>query len=152
MYPFSMSTDEHVPLQHVDRWACTPKHERRKDTFQGWVNIFLQEGTNVAKFDCHHSKPGKQPFYQKIWWENVKLQNAGAALAPLLTPMPLKLLMTKRLRKITKIYLPICICCDRKSRAAWAQSFALWQQATIRVHMTWPLSGYASHNVQSFTR
>jgi len=23
------------------------------------------------------------------------------------------------------------LCCDRKSRAAWAQSFALWQQATI---------------------
>jgi len=25
----------------------------------------------------------------------------------------------------------IRLCCDRKSRAAWAQSFALWQQATI---------------------
>ena len=24
-----------------------------------------------------------------------------------------------------------CLCCDRKSRAAYAQSFALWQQATI---------------------
>jgi len=23
------------------------------------------------------------------------------------------------------------LCCDRKARAAWAQSFALWQQATI---------------------
>jgi len=38
-----------------------------------------------------------------------KFQNAGAALTPLLTPMPLKLLMTKRLGKITQIYLPISI-------------------------------------------
>jgi len=40
---------------------------------------------------------------------NVKFQNPGAALAPLPTPMTLKLLMTKRLRKITKIYLLISI-------------------------------------------
>jgi len=26
-----------------------------------------------------------------------------------------------------------CRCCDRKSRAACAQSFALWQQATIEI-------------------
>jgi len=45
--------------------------------------------------------------------------------------VPLKIYMTKRLRKITKIYVPISICCDRKSQAAYAQSFALWQQATI---------------------
>jgi len=26
------------------------------------------------------------------------------------------------------------LCCDRKSRAACAQSFALWQQATIEIN------------------
>jgi len=25
MYPFSISTNKHAPLQHVDRWKCTPK-------------------------------------------------------------------------------------------------------------------------------
>jgi len=30
-------------------------------------------------------------------------------------------------------HLHICGCCDRKSRAACAQSFALWQQATIEI-------------------
>jgi len=28
-----------------------------------------------------HSKLGKQPFFCKNWWENVKFQNLGAALA-----------------------------------------------------------------------
>jgi len=28
---------------------------------------------------------------------------------------------------------PLCPCCDRKSRAACAQSFAPWQQATIEI-------------------
>jgi len=29
------------------------------------------------------------------------------------------------------IHISRCYCCDRKSRAAYAKSFALWQQATI---------------------
>ena len=35
--------------------------------------------------------------------------------------------------KIRQILLPFGCCCDRKSRAACAQSFALWQQATIEI-------------------
>jgi len=45
----------------------------------------------------------KTTFLQKISWKNVKFQNLGGGLSPLPTPMLLKLFMTKRLRKITKI-------------------------------------------------
>ena len=45
------------------------------------------------------------------------------------------------------------MCCDRKSRAACAQSFALWQQASDnRDHASQSLFACASHHVQSFTR
>ena len=33
--------------------------------------------------------------------------------------------------KVNKLMTSVCYCCDRKSRTACAQSFALWQQATI---------------------
>ena len=39
--------------------------------------------------------------------------------------------LTATLHKIEKLMPLWCHCCDRKSRAACAQSFALWQQATI---------------------
>ena len=80
----------HEPLQHFNRWACTPKHEGQKDFFQGGANSAFSRGG--PKYFCRGSKCGKiwfsplqikkTPFYQKIWWENVKFQNAGAALAP----------------------------------------------------------------------
>jgi len=35
--------------------------------------------------------------------------------------------------------LEVVPCCDRKSRAAYAQSFAPWQQATIEIMFTIPL-------------
>jgi len=41
-------------------------------------------------------------------------------------------------------------CCDRKSRAAYAQSFALWQQATIEFTCH-DHSAYVSRHVQWFT-
>jgi len=34
-------------------------------------------------------------------------------------------------RKFVNVWFKLC--CDRKSRAACAQSFALWQQATIQI-------------------
>jgi len=87
MYPFSISIDEHVPLNMSAGMIFS----------RGGPKYFCR--VKVAKLDFHHSKLRKQPFFKKMWWEN--------ALALLPTPMPLKLLMAKRLRKIAKIYSPI---------------------------------------------
>ena len=46
----------------------------------------------------------------------------------LFTRLPTHLTNTLRTSSIHWVY-----CCDRKSRAAYAQSFALWQQATIEI-------------------
>jgi len=64
-------------------------------------------GTKVAKFDFHHSKLRKHLFIKQFDWKMSNFKMLGRYWPPLLTPMPLKLLMTKRLGKITKIYLPI---------------------------------------------
>jgi len=48
---------------------------------RGGPKIFLQGRPKAAKLHFHHSKLRKQPFFAKNWWENVKFQNPGAALA-----------------------------------------------------------------------
>ena len=42
MYPFSIPIDEHVPLQHFERWACTPSAFRQMNLYPLnflWQNI-----------------------------------------------------------------------------------------------------------------
>jgi len=70
--------------------------------------MFLQEGPEVLKLHFRHSKLRKQYFCKKIHRKMSNFKILGA-LAPLPTPMPLKLALTKRLRKITKMYLPTSI-------------------------------------------
>jgi len=41
--------------------------------------------------------------------------------------------LTGSYRRLEKRYLQPVYCCDRKARAASAQSFTLWQQATIEI-------------------
>jgi len=105
-----------VPFQHFVRWACTPKHGRRRDFFQKGANsgfsrggpkIFLQGRPKVAKLHFHHSKLRKQSFLAKTDGKMSNFKILVRSWPPLPKPMPLKLLMIKRLRKITKIYLPV---------------------------------------------
>ena len=63
----------------------------------------------MVKIDFHYSKLRKHLFIKKIDGKMSNFKMLGRPWAPLLMPMPLKLLMTKRLGKITKIYLPIRI-------------------------------------------
>ena len=80
MYPFGILTDEHVPLN---------MRARRIFSREGPIVHFLGVGQNIFAggnkcgknwFSLLETK--KTPFYQKNWWENVKFQNAGAALGP----------------------------------------------------------------------
>jgi len=73
-----------------------------------WPKICLQEGPKVAKFHFHHSKQRKRLFLHKIWWENVKFKNLCGPCPTLRRPC-LKLFVTNRLRKITKICLLMSI-------------------------------------------
>jgi len=41
MYPFSISTDKHVPLQHLDRWTWTPKISYAKIFYHDCSQIFI---------------------------------------------------------------------------------------------------------------
>jgi len=68
----------------------------------------LQEGPEVVKLHFHHSKLRKQYFCKKFGRKMPNFKILGA-MAPLPTPIPLKFALTKRLRKITKIYLPTSI-------------------------------------------
>ena len=104
-----------VPLQHFDRWACTPKHGRRRDFFQEGANsgfsrggpkIFLQGRPKVAKWHFHHLKLRKQTLFAKIDRKMSNFKILVRPWPPLPKPMPLKLLMIKRLRKITKTHFP----------------------------------------------
>jgi len=38
MYPFSISTDKHVPLQYFNRWTCTPKISWFCHDFHRYIN------------------------------------------------------------------------------------------------------------------
>jgi len=104
MYPFSISIDEHVPLNM----------SAGRIFFQGRVNSGFSRGgskyccrrVKVVKLDFHHSKLRKQPFLKKC---DGKMSNLKILEALLPTPMPLKLRMAKRLRKLAKIHLPIGI-------------------------------------------
>jgi len=69
--------------------------------------MFLQAWAKVAKLLFHHSKLGKQHLFAKIDGKMSNLKILVRPWPPLPKPMPLKLLMIKRPRKITKIYLPI---------------------------------------------
>jgi len=46
MYPYSISTDQDVPLQNFDRWTCTPKTPYDKifprDFSQIYLTIYIQ--------------------------------------------------------------------------------------------------------------
>ena len=105
-----------VRLQHFDRWACTPKDGHRRDFFQegaesgfsrGGPKILLHGRPKVAKWHFHHSKLRQQPFFAKFHGKMSKFKILVRPWPPLPKPMPLKLLMMKRLRKIIKTYLPI---------------------------------------------
>jgi len=61
----------------------------------------------VAKLHFHHSKLGKKLFFAIIDGKMSNFKILVRPWPPLPKPMPLKLLMIKRQRKITKIYLPI---------------------------------------------
>jgi len=80
MYPFSILIDEHVPLNMSARRIFS--REGPIVHFPGVGQNIFAWGNKCGKiwFSPHETK--KTPFYQKIWWENVKFKNAGAALAP----------------------------------------------------------------------
>ena len=109
MYPFSISIDEHVPLNMSARRILSRKGPIVD--FPGVGQNIFAGGNKCGKIWFSPLETKKRPFYQKILYDektsNFKI--LGRPWSPLLTPMPLKLLMAKRLGKITKIYLPIRI-------------------------------------------
>jgi len=109
MYPFSISIDEHVPLNMSARSILSRKGPIVD--FPGVGQNIFAGGNKCGKIWFSPLETKKRPFYQKILYDektsNFKI--LGRPWSPLLTPMPLKLLMAKRLGKITKIYLPIRI-------------------------------------------
>ena len=70
--------------------------------------MFLQEGPKVVKLHFHYLKQRKQYFCETFRRKMFNFKILGA-LAPLPIPMPLKFALAKRLRKITKMYLPTSI-------------------------------------------
>jgi len=70
--------------------------------FQGWAKNILQGATEVAKLHFDHSKLGKKFFAKKVdgKMSNFKILEGPCPLFQ--TPMLLKLLLTKKLRKIYK--------------------------------------------------
>ena len=49
MYPFSISIDGHVPLQHFDRWACTPKISYDKNAVENNKIVFTNKRIMTLK-------------------------------------------------------------------------------------------------------
>ena len=80
MYPFSISIDEHVPLNmSARRIFC---REGPIVHFPGMGHNIFAGGSKCGKIWFSPLETKKTPFYQKIWWEDVTFQNAGVALAP----------------------------------------------------------------------
>ena len=77
----SQTLPVHVPLQHFDRWACTPEHGRWRDFFQGGAKNIFAGAAKSRKITFSPLETKKTTFFCKNWWENVKFQNPGAAVA-----------------------------------------------------------------------
>ena len=87
---------------HAQKFACSYTY------VQGLPKNIFARGLKVAKFHFHHSKLRKQLFCKKFDGKMSNFKTLGV-LPSSQTPMPLKLFITKTLRKITKIYLLISI-------------------------------------------
>ena len=80
VYPFSISIDERVPL-NMGAGGIFSREGPIVDFPGVGQKYFCREWPIAAKLRFNYSKQRKQPFFAKNWWENVKFQNPGAALA-----------------------------------------------------------------------
>jgi len=71
------------------------------------AKIFQQGGAKSSKIAFSSLETKKTIFFAKILMGKYQTSKSWGSFTLLLTPMPLKLHMTKKLKKITKIYLPI---------------------------------------------
>jgi len=105
VYPFSVSIDERVPL-NMDAGGILSRKGPIVDFLGVGLKCFCRVAKNgKIKFSPLDTK--KTTFFCKNWWENVKFQNLGASLASTSEANAPEISIMKRLRKITKIYLPI---------------------------------------------
>jgi len=104
MYPFSISIDEHVPLN----MAAGRIFSREGPTVDfPWVGEkYVCRGAKSAKIYIFPTETKTTNFITKNLMGKCQTSKYWV-LTPLPTPMTLKLLLAKRLRKITKIYLLI---------------------------------------------
>ena len=105
MYLFSVWIDEHVPL-NVGTGSIFSREGPIMD-IQRLGQKYFAGGTEVAKSHFDHSKLENNFFAKNV---DEKMSNFKILEGPcplLQTPMLLKYLLTKKLRKISKIYLSI---------------------------------------------
>jgi len=87
--------------------VCTPEHGFRRDFFQGGTKNIFAGAAKSGKIAFSPLETEKTTFFAKI---DGKMSNFKILLRPwppLPKPLRLKRLIIKKLRKITKIYLPI---------------------------------------------
>jgi len=89
MYPFSISVDEHIPLNMSARRIFS--REGPIVNFPGVGKNIFAGGTNAAKFDFHHSKLRKHLFIKTFDGKVSNFKMLGRSWPSLPTPMPLKL-------------------------------------------------------------
>jgi len=86
MYPFSISIDEHVPLNMSGRRFFF--REGPIVDFPGVGKIIFAGGNKCGKIWFSPLETKKTSFYQKIWWEYVTFQNSGRPWPPFWRPCP----------------------------------------------------------------
>jgi len=103
--PFSISIDERVPLNMAAERIFSRKGPIVD--FLGAGQKYFAGAAKSGKITFSPLETRKTTFYAKIDGKMSNLKVMVRPCLPLLKPMPPKLLMIKRLRKIAKIYLPI---------------------------------------------